>query len=116
MLSCQRFLLLLGVALIVCTGCQSKTEKLRDDLKRFGLAYTDYEDTKKTPPKSWEELLEFAKATPEMAESVQRVRDAGYEVSWGLEVGSQGAGDTVLAKPASGDGPVVMLDGRVPEL
>ena len=111
----KRLALLSCIALITCLGCQGKDAKLKDDLKKFGLAYVTFDvETKKTPA-SWEELIAFAKSKPELfADSVERVRDAGYVVAWDAKAGPGGKGNTVLAKPP-GDGPVVMMDGRMEE-
>ena len=115
MLSVRRLTLLICVVLVVCLGCSNKEAKLRDDLKAFGLAYTTYDVENNKTSASWDELIAFAKTKPELsADSIQRVRDAGYEVMWGVEEGPQGPAETVLAKPP-GDGPQVMMNGRVPE-
>ena len=117
MLSPQRVILLACIVLIGSQGCGGKHEAMREDLKLMGLMFTEYEIEKQKRPTSWDELITHAKEknNERAAESIQRVRDADYQVAWDVQPGEQRATDTVLAKPP-GEGPVLMLDGRVPEL
>jgi len=107
------------VALIACQGCTgseaAKEIKLRNDLKTLGLAYISYHDENQKGPASWEELIAYATKANLFPVAIQRVRDAGYEVTWNVKLSDVqgGTSNTVLAKPP-GEGPKLMMDGSVP--
>ncbi len=83
--------------------------QLLNDLKKLGLDYHNYHDVHAKGPASWEELQKES-SDPQ---AVQRVRDAGYQVTWGAEFKniSQGLSNSVLAQKPGG--PKLMMDGAV---
>jgi hypothetical protein len=107
-------LCVLCVALVACQGCQpDKDAMLRNDLKSVGLAYISFFDENKKSPANWEELISFAERVNLYPDAAQRVRDAGYTMTWGANLNDQSAAnDTVLASPP-GTGPKLMMNGRV---
>ena len=106
----------LSAALLLQFGCGGASDaKLRNDLKQTGLAFHNYHDNNKKGPASWEEFLADAqKSDPTAAASIQRVRDAGYEMKWNVKLSEVqgGMANTVLAEKPGG-GPKIMMDGGV---
>ena len=117
MLSAKRSVLLMCLAFVASQGCNANKEAvLRNDLKSLGLAYISYYDENRKSPANWDELIAFAKQSDLSPDAIQRVRDAGYEVTWNADLNAlpEGAANTVLAKKSTGDGPQLMMDGSVP--
>jgi hypothetical protein len=114
MLRLACLLLASAVLILPCCGCGQGEAQLRNDLKQVGLGYHNFHDANQQGPANWEEFLEFAKNSNEPLESYQRVRDAGYEVTWGVKFSelSGGLSNAVMAKPP-GPGPTLMFDGSV---
>jgi hypothetical protein len=106
------------VAISACQGCGGNSQaKLSLDLKRTGLAYISFHDDKdKKGPANWDELIDYAGKANLFPESIKRVRDAGYTMTWNVKLSevTQPTSNVILAKPASA-GPTLMLDGSVRE-
>jgi hypothetical protein len=108
-------LTLLGLAtLLSLAGCDGGQARRINDLKQTGLAYHEYHDQHQVGPPGWDELIASAKDHGHSGESIQRVRDAGYEMTWGLKLpdAREGKAAIVLAKPPN-SGPKLMSDGSV---
>src|SRR6185436_5467215 len=106
----------LGVALVLQAGCSGVSDaKLRNDLKQTGMIWHGYHDENKKGPANWDELIAYAKKTNQGADSIERVRDAKYELKFtgALKDAKGGMAETVLAEKPGG-GPKIMLDGSVP--
>jgi hypothetical protein len=100
------------VLLLAASGCGSDNNvRLVNDLKGVGVAYHNYHDTFSKGPANWEELAK----TSIDAQQIQRVRDAGYQVKWGVKFSevTEGTSNTVLAEKPGGGGPKLMMDGSV---
>ena len=87
---------------------------LNHDLNQFKNAYFAYEQQHKKGPANWEEITIFAKSIEIPTESIQKVKDAGYLVRWGVSIPRNPAPDDVMAHRPSG-GPKVMFNGRIVE-
>jgi hypothetical protein len=98
------------VSLAIVAGCDNSELKLMNDLKVVGLDYHNFHDANRKGPANWEELQK-ASMDPQ---AVQRVKDAGYQVKWGVEFGkvSEGLSNTVLAEKPGGKYKL-MMDGAV---
>jgi len=107
-------MLWLGLASFLLTGCGAPEAKLRNDLKQTGLAWYGYHEANLKGPANWDELITFAKEHKLGADSVQRVRDAKYELKWtaGLKDAKDPTSSMVLAEKPGG-GPKLMLDASV---
>ena len=107
-------LFVLGAVLSLQAGCGSSQASLRNDLKQTGLAYHMYHDDHKQGPANWDELIAYAKSSNLGSESIQRVREAGYELKWNVKLSEVkgGMANTVLGEK-SGGGPKIMMDGSV---
>jgi len=112
----------LAPALLLVTGCvpggagvpgAAGGSSMRNDLKILALAYHNHHDANGTGPADLEACLAFVSSAEEKA-AIQRVVDAGYNITWGKRFRdlSDGMSNTVLAQSPSG-GPVVMFDGSV---
>ncbi len=106
--------LLFGVTLALGPGCSSQNRVLENDLRQLGLNYYNFHDLNQRGPGSWEELIDFAKQMGEPIEPYDRIRQAGYEVQWGVKFKElpSGLSDDVLAKRPSG-GPTLMMDASI---
>ena len=98
-------------------SASSASSDLRSDVGELGAAYLDYHDVNAAGPPDWETLLAFAGERSRKTDAIQRVRDAGYQVQWGVKISDVGAtGGSVftfvLAESPQG-GPKLMLDGSV---
>ncbi|WP_254509618.1 hypothetical protein [Anatilimnocola floriformis] len=102
-----------AVALLV--GCGNGEAKRINDLKQTGLAWHIYHEQHNIGPNNWTELIASAKDHNMDPVHIERVRDAGYELTWGLKFSEAkaGASNTVLGKPPGNSGPKLMLDGSV---
>jgi hypothetical protein len=87
-----------------------------EDLRQLRKAYSDYHDVHAQGPDSWETLFDFARQKELKTDGLERLRDAGYQVKWGVKTSdvTDGIGNFVLAEPADG-GPKLMLDGTIGE-
>jgi len=111
MSKCANWLvLLLCACMFAHAGCGSGEARLLNDLKVVGLDYHNYHDANRVGPANWDELMKNSRDR----EAVQRVRDAGYQVKWGVKFTevTEGLANTVLAEKPGG-GPKVMMDGSV---
>lgn len=103
------------LAAFTLQGCGGAGQaKFRNDLKSFGLTYHIFHDENKKGPASWDELIAYAQKSGGDVASIQHVKDAGYQVTWGANLNNitGGTSNTVLAKPP-GAGPTLMMDGSV---
>jgi hypothetical protein len=101
---------------VAATGCGAGNAKLVNDLKQVGLAYHWFHDQHKRGPADWDEFAQFVADDAMAAESLNRVRAAGYDVKWNVNFNevSQGLSNTVLASRPAGP-PTLMMDGSVRE-
>jgi hypothetical protein len=92
---------------------QAQTAVIFEDLKVLGRLYHDYHDAHNGGPPNWDAALEFARQQGGNVAAIERVRDAGYQVQWGMKFSqvTTGLANTVLAE--SGSGPKLMFDGSV---
>ena len=106
----------LSAALLLQFGCGGASDvKLRNDLKQTGLAYHTYHDDNKKGPANWEEFLAHAKKSdPVAVASIERVRDAGYQLKWDVKFNElkEPSSSTVLGEKTGG-GPKLYMDGAV---
>lgn len=104
------FLLIVAAGLASLPGCDNSQARLRNDLKVVGLDYHNFHDANRKGPASWEELQKGSMDP----QAVQRVRDEGYQVQWGVEFNkvSEGLSNTVLAEKPGGRFKL-MMDGAV---
>ena len=104
----------LGIALLFQAGCGASSSRLKNDLKATGMAYHNYHDAFQQGPPNWDEFIAHAKTVNFGAESIQRVRDAKYELKWGVRFNElkDGTSNTVMGE-APGGGPKIMMDGSV---
>jgi hypothetical protein len=102
--------LVLGSAMVLTLGCDNGQARLRNDLKSLAIDYHNYHDVHRQGPPGWDELI----AESSNPDSVKRVRDAGYQVTWDgkLTEMPQGTSNTVMAQKPGG-GPKLMMDGSV---
>ena len=108
-------LLVLGLAVLFQPGCGGLSDaKQRNDLKQTGLAWHEFNDEKKKPPASWDELIAYYKGKYGEATSLERARDAKYDLKWNLKFSDakEGMANTVLGEKPGG-GMKLMLDGSV---
>ncbi len=100
------------------SGSSSSTSNAgTDDLRSFRQVYLDYHDVNGKGPESWEAALEFAGQSDAYdPEAIQRLRDAGYRVTWGASVRDavDGADRFVIAESPSGR-PKLMISGAIEE-
>lgn len=104
----------LCIALLFQAGCGASSARLKNDLKMTGMAYHSYHDAHQQGPPNWDELIAFAKTANLGPEAIQRVRDAKYELKWGVKFKDlkEGTSNTVMGE-APGGGPKIMMDGSV---
>jgi hypothetical protein len=104
------FLLVFGCVVAALAGCDNSQARLMNDLKVVGLDYINFHDANRKGPASWEELQKNSMD----AQAVQRVKDAGYQVKWGVELNKieGGTSNTVLAEKPGGRFKL-MMDGSV---
>jgi len=96
-------------------GCGSGVIKLRNDLKQTGVIWHGYHDENKKGPANWDELIAYAKKTNQPADSIQRVRDAKYDLKWDVKLSElKGASSETVLAESPGGGPKLMMDGSVP--
>lgn len=102
------------LALASTGGCGAGKARLAHDLRTLGIVYHIYHDEHKQGPPGWDELIKLAEDTNNSPESIRRVKDAGYQITWGAKFDElkDGTARTVMAKPP-GDGPTLMMDGSV---
>ena len=110
----QSRIVVLAAMLLSCVGCEAPDATLSNDLKATGMAYHNFHDLNTQGPAGWDEFLQHAQQMGDSPDALQRVRDAGYELQWGVKFSrvSEGLSNTVLAKRAAG-GPTLMMDGSV---
>lgn len=116
-----------AVSIVFCvvwvSGCGGAREEVQqaahqqqtyNDFKVLYFAYMNYVDSYAKAPAGWDELIEYASKTGGDADSLRRMRDAGYQVQWGVKIGDTklGSAEIVLAQPSSGE-LKLMLDGSV---
>jgi hypothetical protein len=109
-----------SAALIGCSGKTGAGTKgagasgsdIKKDLSTLGRAYSDYIDAHRKGPADWQTLID---ASPKHADALQRLRDGGVTVKWGVRFrdATQGSMNFVLAEKPGG--PKLMLDGSVAE-
>ncbi len=95
---------LLVATLFGCAGCGGSDLRMRNDLKQVGLTFHTYHDQKKKGPASWDDFIAFAKSVGQSADSVERVKAAGYEVKWNVDLNKldKPISESILAeKPGS---------------
>jgi len=110
------------VGAVIAVGCglsgqvreAAQQQQIQNDLKVLYFAYVNHIDSHGKGPASWDELLQFSSKSGEDTQSLVRVRDAGYQVKWGVKMSdaTEGTAEFVLAQP-SGSGPKLMLDGAI---
>jgi hypothetical protein len=98
-------------------SASSRAVDPKNDLWQFGVAYLDYHDVHGEGPPDWDTLLAFAAERNHKSDAIQRVRDAGYQVKWGVKIREVAATGTsileyVIAESPQG-GPKLMLDGSI---
>ncbi|MAG92234.1 MAG: hypothetical protein CMJ48_00570 [Planctomycetaceae bacterium] len=110
-------MLSLATALCVLVGCgevekavenaqqASKDSQWVDDLKVLGLLWHNYHDAHAVGPAGWDECLRFAQENGQDAAAIQRLRDAGFDVRWGVNFRDvrEGLANTVLAQAPDND-------------
>ena len=102
----------LGLAAL--PGCGPSRAQQKYDLANLGIVYHMYDDEHDQGPPGWDELEKLAEATNNRPESIRRVKEAGYQVTWGAKFAElkDGTANTVMAKPP-GEGLTLMMDGSV---
>jgi hypothetical protein len=82
------------------------------DLQVVYKAYMDHHDTHNEGAKGWEDIERMVAAKPVNAVSVKRIKDLGYQITWGKKLSSltEGMSNTVFAQ---GSGPTMMFDGSI---
>jgi hypothetical protein len=101
--------------LAIVSGCGASNQaKFMNDLKQTGLAYQNHHDAHQQGPASWDELIATDKSTGGDGQAIARVRDAGYQMKWGVKFSevSEGLSNAVMAEKPGG-GPRIMMDGSV---
>ena len=95
-------------------AADSASQDIRDDLRRFATVYLDHHDVHGKGPESWEAMLAFAAEREQPTEPIQRVRDAGYQITWGASIrdATEGVDNYVIAESPSG-GPKLMISGAI---
>ncbi len=110
-------MLSLATALCMLVGCgevekavedarqASKDSQRADDLKALGLVWHNYHDAHAIGPAGWDECLKFAQENEHDAAALQRLRDAGFDVRWGVNFRDvrEGLSNTVLAEAPDSD-------------
>lgn len=92
---------------------KAKESMTANDLKVLSMLYLDYHDAKRQGPAGWNEVLDYCQQTNMPTAPIERLRDAGYEVQWGVRFADlkDGMSNTVLAEKSGG--PTLMFDGVV---
>lgn len=82
------------------------------DLQVVYKAYMDHHDTHNEGAKGWEDLEKMVASKPADAAAVKRIKDQGYQITWGKKLSSltEGMSNTVFAQ---GSGPTMMFDGSI---
>jgi hypothetical protein len=121
---------LVTVAVLMAAGCQRVGDaviapaveeaadaagqaSVADDLRQLYSIYIEHHDVHGQGPAGWDELLAYTGDRAEEKAAITRLRDLGYQVSWGLRLqdATQGTMNTVLAQSPGNS--TLMLDGSI---
>ena len=110
--------ILLAIACIPLSGCESTDAHQREALKFFGITYFNYQQIWKKPPANWDELLKLAPTTelPDDRKLLEQVRQSGYTILWEIDCMTSDAAEVVLAYPPDAldrGGDVLFAEGSV---
>ncbi|MEQ8786559.1 MAG: hypothetical protein RIC55_09685 [Pirellulaceae bacterium] len=86
---------------------------MQADLGKLAEMYHMHHDANGQGPAGWDELIAFTEKMNKPTEPIARVREAGYNVKWGVKFSTltEGMTNTVMAEKAGG--PTLMFDGAV---
>ena len=114
-------LVVLAALLSLMAGCVDSTDSHgagsgdpKEDLRHLRTAYSNYHDAHGQGPADWNSLIEAAGQDSEAVAAIQRLKDQGYQVKWGVRTSdaTNGIGNFVLAESPQGE-PKLMLDGSI---
>lgn len=102
-----------GDAIIAPAVEEAGQGSVAKDLGLFYTVYMEHHDVHAKGPAGWDEMLTWTGDREAEAAAIGRLRDLGYQVTWGasLRDATQGSMNTVLAQ--SPGNPTLMLDGTV---
>lgn len=106
---CQRA----GEALIAPAAESARQSTVAEDLRVLGMAYSYHIDVHGQGPANWEECLAMAGGSDLDPAAIERVRDLGYQVQWGVKYQDATNGTSNYALASAPGNPTLMLDGSV---
>ena len=106
---CQRA----GEAIIAPAAEAARQSTVAEDLRVLGMAYSYHIDVHGQGPAGWDECLTMASESKLDTAAIERVRDLGYQVQWGVKYQDATNGSSNFALASSPGNPTLMLDGSV---
>jgi hypothetical protein len=106
---CQRA----GEALIAPAAESARQSTVANDLAVLGMAYSNHIDVHGQGPSGWEECLATAASSQLDTAAIERVRDLGYQVQWGVRFQDATNGVTNFSLATLPGNPTLMLDGSI---
>jgi len=109
LVGCQRA----GEALIAPAAESARQSTVAEDLRVLAAAYSYHIDVHGQGPAGWDECLAMASGSNLDTAAIERVRDLGYQVQWGVKFQDATNGSSNFTLASAPGNPTLMLDGSV---